>query len=119
MEDSEAIAWYFGQHPELKGCLAASAEASQLVLDALDSADGDNEISVIGFDAGSEQLEALENGELDGLIVQNPFGMGYAAVVASARTVLQIGNEARVDTGYVWVDQENMDNENIRAMLYE
>lgn len=119
MEDSEAIAWYFGQHPELKGCLATSAEASQLVLNALDSADGDNEISVIGFDAGSEQLEALENGELDGLIVQNPFGMGYAAVVASARTVLQIGNEARVDTGYVWVDQENMDNENIRAMLYE
>ena len=54
---------------------------------------------MIGFDAGEDQLEALENEELDGLIVQNPFGMGYAAVVAAARTVLQEGNEAQVDTG--------------------
>lgn len=73
---------------------------------------------MIGFDAGEDQLEALENEELDGLIVQNPFGMGYAAVVAAARTVLQEGNEAQVDTGFVWVDRENMEDENIQAMLY-
>ncbi len=46
-----------------------------------------------------EQVKALEDGELDGLVVQNPFGMGYAAVIASARTVLEIGNEAEVNTG--------------------
>ena len=50
--------------------------------------------------------------------MQNPFGMGYAAVVAAARTVLQEGNEAQVDTGFVWVDRENMEDENIQAMLY-
>lgn len=119
MDDAEATAWYFEKHPQLNGCLATSAEASQLALSALDNMEEEREMSVVGFDAGSEQLEALENGDLCGLIVQNPFGMGYAAVVAAARSVLQIGNEAQVDTGYVWVDQENMDNENIRAMLYE
>ena len=76
-------------------------------------------MAVIGFDAGKDQLEALENEELDGLIVQNPFGMGYAAVVAASRTVLQIGNEAQVDTGFIWVDRENMEDEKVQAMLYE
>ena len=78
-----------------------------------------DDMVVIGFDAGKDQVEALENEEIDGLIVQNPFGMGYAAVVAAARTVLQSGNEAQVDTGFIWVDQENLEDENIQAMLYE
>ena len=51
--------------------------------------------------------------------MQNPFGMGYATVVAAARTVLEIGNEAQVNTGYIWVDSENMDDPEIQAMLYE
>ena len=56
---------------------------------------------------------------MDGLLVQNPFGIGYAAVIASARTVLEIGNEAEVDTGYVWVTQDNREDESVSAMLYE
>ena len=118
MEDEDVIAWCFEKNPDLKGCLGTSAEASRLILGALDRAEGMADVSVIGFDAGEDQLEALENEELDGLIVQNPFGMGYAAVVAAARTVLQEGNEAKVDTGFVWVDRENMEDENIQAMLY-
>lgn len=118
MEDEDVIAWCFEKSPDLKGCLGTSAEASRLILGALDRAEGMADVSVIGFDAGEDQLEALENEELDGLIVQNPFGMGYAAVVAAARTVLQEGNEAQVDTGFVWVDRENMEDENIQAMLY-
>lgn len=119
MEDEDVIAWYFEQNPALKGCLGTSEEASQLIISAADRAEGLDDMVVIGFDAGKDQLEALEDEELDGLIVQNPFGMGYAAVVAASRTVLQIGNEAQVDTGFIWVDQENMEDENIQAMLYE
>ena len=77
------------------------------------------EIALVGFDAGKEQLEALEAGEIDGLVVQNPFGMGYATVVAAARTILEIGNEAVVDTGYIWVDKENMEDGSGQMMLYE
>ena len=86
---------------------------------ALEQMEKTDEVVMMGFDAGKDQLDALESGSIDGLVVQNPFGMGYAAVVAAARTVLEIGNEAQVDTGFIWVDAENMENENIQAMLYE
>ncbi len=119
MSDSEAVTYYLEKHPELKGCFGTNADAVLLGVEVLKGMEKTEEVVMMGFDAGKDQLAALEKGEIDGLVVQNPFGMGYAAVVAAARTVLEIGNEALVDTGYTWVDQENIEEEAVQAMLYE
>lgn len=119
MSDEEAVIYYLEKHPELKGCFGTNDETVLLAAKAVETMDKTDEITVMGFDAGQDQLEALSDGRIDGLVVQNPFGMGYATVVAAARTVLEIGNEAQVDTGYVWVDAENMEDESIQPMLYE
>lgn len=119
MSDEETVAYYLSKHPELKGCFGTNADAVVLGLEALRYMEKSEDIALVGFDSGKEQLEALDSGEIDGLIVQNPFGMGYAAVVAAARTILEIGNEAVVNTGYTWVDKENMEDEAVQLMLYE
>lgn len=119
MSDSEAVAYYLEKYPELKGCFGTNADAVLLGAEVLKEMEKTEEVSMMGFDAGKKQLAALKKGEIDGLVVQNPFGMGYAAVVAAARTVLEIGNEALVDTGHTWVDRENMEEESVQAMLYE
>lgn len=119
MSDEDAVVYYLEKHPELKGCFGTNADAVMLAANAVDQMEKSEEITVMGFDAGSELNAALENGSIDGLIVQNPFGMGYAAVVAAARTALEIGNEAMVDTGYTWVDRDNLEDENIQQILYE
>ncbi len=72
----------------------------------------------VGFDGGKEQLALFDSNILDGLIIQNPYGMGYATVVAAVRTVLGLGNEAVVDSGYTWVTKENMTDPEISKMLY-
>ena len=119
MSDEDAVVYYLEKHPELNGCFGTNADAVMLAANAVDQMEKSEEITVMGFDAGSELNAALENGSIDGLIVQNPFGMGYAAVVAAARTALEIGNEAMVDTGYTWVDRDNLEDENIQQILYE
>lgn len=119
MSDEDAAAYYLGRHPELKGCFAMNDESVLLAAQTVEDMEKTDEVTVMGFDAGKDQIEALENGSIDGLIVQNPFGMGYATVVASARAILEIGNEAVVDTGYVWVDPSNMEDTAVQAMLYE
>ena len=60
----------------------------------------EKKVKVIGFDANDDEIQDLNAGTVDGLIVQNPFGMGYATVVAAARASLDMGNEAVVNTGY-------------------
>ena len=119
ISDEDAVAYCLKKHPELKGCFGTNVDATQLALKAIGSLEDTDDVVLMGFDAGKEQLEALESGEIDGLVVQNPFGIGYAAVIASARTVLEIGNEAQVNTGYIWADQENLEEEAVQAMLYE
>lgn len=119
MSDEDALVYYLEKHPDLKGCFGTNDETVLLGAQVLKSLEKTEDIVMMGFDAGKEQLNALSDGSIDGLVVQNPFGMGYAAVVAAARTVLEIGNEAQVDTGFVWVDSENMEDESIQPMLYE
>ncbi len=119
MSDEEAVIYVLEKYPDLKGCFGTNDETVLLGAQALESMEKTEDIVMMGFDAGQDQLDALSDGSIDGLVVQNPFGMGYATVVAAARTVLEIGNEAQVDTGFVWVDSENMDDESIQAMLYE
>lgn len=119
LSDEDVILYYMEQHPNLKGMFGTNVTAVQLGLSALKEAEKTDETVLTGFDAGEAQIEALKNGEIEGLAVQNPFGIGYASVVAAARSILQTGNEALVDTGYVWVTNENMEDASIKNMLYK
>ncbi len=119
LSDEDVILYYMEQYPNLKGMFGTNVAATQLGLSALQEAELTEEIVLTGFDAGEDQITALENGEIKGLAVQNPFAIGYASVVAAARSILQTGNEAVVDTGYVWVTKENLKEASIQSMLYQ
>ena len=113
---TEVMQYLLEKNPDVKGCYATNVNASQELLKALDKMDQD--IPIVAVDGGKEQMKALEEGKVDGLIVQNPYGMGYAAVVSAARAALGMGNEAFIDTGFIWVTKDNMKDKNIARMLY-
>lgn len=105
--DEEALDAIFEKHPNVRGCFAADASTTLDVTDALTRALRED-VAVVGYDGSQEELEALEGGKIDGLMVQNPYGMGYASIVASARAALSMGNEAYINTGTMWVTKENL-----------
>lgn len=111
------VQYLLEKHPNVKGIYATNETCSKLAVGVLDTMEKDD-ISVISFDGGEDQLELLEEGELSGLIVQNPYGIGYATVVACARAILGQGNEAEIDAGYTWVTKENMEDASIKKMMY-
>lgn len=116
LTQTDVIQYLLEKNPDLKGCFATNVDASQELLKAVDESKLD--IPIIGVDGGKEQMKALEEEKLDGLIVQNPYGMGYAVVVSAARAALGMGNEAFIDTGFIWVTKGNMNTESIQKMLY-
>lgn len=115
--EEDVMDYIFTKYPEIKGCYGTSGEAVDLVTETLERLERED-MTVLGFDADEEEVTDMEEGRIDGLVVQNPFGMGYAAVIASARAACGLNNEAYVDTGYVWLTPDNMDSEEIQAMLY-
>lgn len=119
MTDDEVMQYYLKKYPDLKGVFGTNESSTIFALEALQKTELAGKVALVGFDISEEQTAAMKNGEITGLVVQNPFGMGYASVVAAARTVLQSGNEAVVDTGYIWVTKDNLEDESIQNMLYK
>lgn len=113
----EVVQYILEKNPNLKGIYATNLDTTQLVADVLSSLERDD-LYFVGFDGGEEQLKLLEDDVIDGLVIQNPYSMGYAAVVSAARAVLELGNEAFVDSGYTWVTKDNMKEADIKKMLY-
>ena len=101
--DEEALDYILEKHPDVAGCFATDGTTVKKVTDALARAEKAN-VTVVAYDGMPEEIEALEDGKIDGLVVQNPFGMGYASVVAAARAALNMGNEAYIDTGVTWME---------------
>ena len=74
-------------------------------------------IHLVGFDSSPELLKALKEGEIDALVVQNPFMIGYKAVEAAAQAVFGAEVERRIDTGVTVVTRENVDDPKIKEIL--
>ena len=73
----------------------------------------------ICFDASSTEIGDIEDGKLAGAIVQNPYGMGYAAAVAAFREIARMENASVIDTGYCWIDAENLSDPAVQMLIYK
>lgn len=111
------IDYILKKNPDVKGCYTTNGETATAFVKGLERAAIDG-VTVLGYDLGEEEKKAMEEGKIAGMTLQNPFGMGYASVVAAARAALEMGNEAEIDTGYVWVTKDNLESEEIQKMLY-
>lgn len=114
----ETLRGVFEANPDIKGCFSTSEETGLNVLDYLKKYAVD-EVQLIGFDAGEKQINAIREGEVYGVICQNPHGMGYATVVAAGRAIQGLENDDYIDAGFQWIDAENLDAPEIQKYLYE
>lgn len=105
------------ENPEITAIYTTSESAAKVVLNTLEEIEN-REIQVVSFDGGEDQIQRLKEGKLSGIVMQNPYGMGYATVVAASRAILDLGNEAIVDTGYTWVTEKNLESESVQNMMY-
>jgi ribose transport system substrate-binding protein len=75
-------------------------------------------VKMVGFDSGSQSVQDLKNGDLQALVVQNPMRMGYLGVLTLVKHLKGESVEQRIDTGVVLVTQENMEQPEIKELIY-
>jgi ribose transport system substrate-binding protein len=75
------------------------------------------EVQFIGFDSAEPLLEAMRNDEIHGLIVQNPFKMGYESVTAMAKHLKSESVAKRIDTGVTFVTKPDLDLPEMKELL--
>jgi ribose transport system substrate-binding protein len=75
-------------------------------------------VKFVGFDAGSQSVEGMKKGDVQGLVVQNPMQMGYLGVKAVVDHLQGKKLQKVVDTGVTLVTPENMNDAKIKELLY-
>lgn len=105
-------------HPNLKGIFAANEPGAIGCAEVLEAQGKAGRVKLVAFDAAPSEIRALERGTIQGLIVQNPFKMGYEGVKTAVRAVRGEPVEKRQDTGVVVVTKQNWTQPEIEALLY-
>jgi ribose transport system substrate-binding protein len=75
-------------------------------------------VKMIGFDAGSQSVTDLKNGDVQALVVQNPLLMGYLGVVTAVKYLKGEKVEKRIDTGVSLITKYNMNQPDMSALLH-
>lgn len=105
---------FIRKNPDIK-CIYATNEGCAL---GVAQAVQDQDITVIGFDSSDEEIQYLEDGWIEGMMVQNPYNMGYLGVRNIYKAMQGKKLEEKIDTGITYVDRNNLQDEDIRWLLY-
>ncbi len=74
-------------------------------------------VKFIGFDSSEKLVQAMRDGELDALVLQDPLNMGYLGVKTMVEHLQGRSVEKRISTGETLVTPQNMDEPDMQALL--
>jgi len=80
---------------------------------------GKKGLTIIGFDSGKVQVDAIKSGIMAGAITQNPIGIGEQVVASAMKAIKGESLPKIVDTGFFWYDKTNVDDPKIAPLLYQ
>lgn len=75
-------------------------------------------VKVIGFDSSIEEIELLEEGVFQGIIIQKSFNMGYLGIEEAVNLVKGTKIEKNVDSGSQLITKNNMYTEENQKLLF-
>jgi len=107
------------KHPEINVIATFNEWTSLGVGYAIQELDLSEETMVVAFDSNVVSVGMLETGEVDGLIVQNPYAMGYLAVERAYQLINNLPiDETRVDTETTLITRQNMFEDECQKVLF-
>lgn len=75
-------------------------------------------ISFVGFDSSLEEIKMLEAGIFQGMVIQNPFKMGYLGVENAVRVLNGEDVPETIDSGSVLITRDNMYLDENQELLF-
>ncbi len=107
------------EHPEINVIATFNEWTSLGVGYAIQEMGLAEETMVVAFDSNVVSVGMLETGEVDALIVQNPYAMGYLGVECAYNLINNLPIENRqVDTATTVITRENMFDEECQKVLF-
>lgn len=113
---SENLLNRFGE--DIQGIFTPNESSTAGMLLALQDINKAGKVSFVGFDASQSFIDAMRAGQLHGIVVQNPFNMGYLGVRTMVDHLLGKPVEKKIDTGVMLVTKDNLETPEVKTLLH-
>ncbi|HET8547493.1 MAG TPA: substrate-binding domain-containing protein [Bryobacteraceae bacterium] len=104
-------------HPELAGLFASSEPSSLGTIQAVRSRGLAGKIRLITFDFSDAHVEALRDGTIDVMLVQDPYRIGYEAVRSLAEKLAGRNPPKRLNLPARAIVKSDLDRPDVKALL--
>lgn len=105
-------------NPDLKGLFAANEPSAIGAARTVKARGLAGKVKIVAFDASPLEINMLQKGIIQGLIVQNPYNMGYTTVKVCIDAWRGKKIARRIDTGVNVVTQDNFQEPLIQKLLF-
>ncbi|SDT46398.1 ABC transporter substrate-binding protein [Microlunatus soli] len=106
-------------HPQLKGLYGTNEGSAIGIVNAVKELNlADGKLTVVGFDSGKAQIDAIKSGAMTGAMTQDPRGIGRSVLESAVKAAKGEQLKKTIDTGSYWYDKSNIDDPKIKKMLY-
>src|SRR5437762_3941603 len=113
---SENLLNRFGD--DVQGIFCPNESTTAGMLSALQDIGKAVKLMFVGFDSSQTFVDAMRAKQLQGIVVQNPFNMGYLGVKTIVDSLKGKAVEKRIDTGVTVITPENLDAKDSQALLH-
>src|SRR5437870_12453364 len=113
---SENLLNRFGD--DVQGIFCPNESTTAGMLSALQDAGKAGKVMFVGFDTSQMFIDAMVAKQLHGIVVQNPFNMGYLGVKTMIDSLKGKPVEKRIDTGVTVITLENLDAPESQTLLH-
>jgi len=104
--------------PDLAGIFASSEASSLGAIQAIKSRGLSGKIKLVTFDFSDAHVEALKDGTIDVMLVQDPFRIGYEAVKSLAEKLKGVTPARRMELAARAIVKADLDKPDVRALLF-
>ena len=103
-------------HPDLRGLFADNESSSAGAVMALKSR-GNSRVRTVAFDANDQLIADLQHREIDALVVQYPFVMGYESVKAIGMKLRGETPKSHIDSGVRLISRFDLEKPEVVELL--
>jgi ribose transport system substrate-binding protein len=101
----------------IDGIFCPNESTAFAMLRALEDGGLAGKVKYVGFDSSDRLVQGLRNGQIQGLVLQDPINMGYLGVKTLVAHLQGQKVEKRIDTGSAVATPENMDEPKMKNLL--
>jgi len=113
---SENLLNRFGD--DVQGIFCPNESTTAGMLSALQDAGKAGKVMFVGFDTSQSFIDAMRARQLHGIVVQNPFNMGYLGVRTMVESLQGKSVDKRIDTGVTMITPDNLEAKETQALLH-